>query len=151
MKPILIASCIVIAIAQGAHTQILKKDAMEGDLWNSRTLIVFNVIDLPKDEKKKFMETFAEFDEKLVEINKKMASLIVDYSRNGAKVSEKKANEFVERFFEIQEETLDLTKKYYHTFKKEYGAVVAARFVQTMDVILYYHDARYVGKMPLIE
>jgi protoporphyrinogen oxidase len=151
MKPILIATCIAIGTMQGAHAQVLKKNAMEGDLWNSRRLIVFNVINLPKDEKKVFMETFAEFDDKLVEINKKMATLIIDYSRNGGRVSEKKANEFIERFFKIQEETHDLTKKYYRIFKKEYGAVVAARFVQTINVILYYHDARYVGRMPLFE
>jgi hypothetical protein len=151
MKSISIFLFIGFAFATISNAQVIPKSNTQDDLWETRSLVMYKVILLPEKDKKEFMKIFGEYNEKLIPINRNMASLIVDYANNYKRMTDQKADEYVNRLFDVKGDTLDLNKKYYRIFKKNFGATTAARFVQTMNIIQHHHDARHVGKMPLVE
>lgn len=145
----IMGSIFIFVIAAAATSNAQVAESQTADLWDTRTVVMYRVIELPQDDKKKFFRVFDEYDEKLIAIDKAKNSLILEYFNNSANLTDEKADDYVERLFDIKEDTLALNKKYYKRIKKEFGAVIGARFLQTMNIVINQHDQQFATRLPL--
>lgn len=121
------------------------------NVWEIRSQLIYQVIELPPIEKKEFVNIFNDYNIELTKLNDKKRILIYEYYTNYTSMTDEKADDFVKRHFDIKEDILKLNKKYHRTMKSKFGSITAARFLQTMNVIIYQFDSQFVGKLPLIE
>jgi hypothetical protein len=76
------------------------------------------VLSLSEDEAKKFWPVFDEMQEELNQINKKAKIERININRNYNKLTEAQMQRAVENLLTLEQEALDVKKKYYQKFMK---------------------------------
>ena len=97
-----------------------------------------------------FWELYNEFNNKLYTVHTKRIGIIKDYANNYGSLTPEKADELMSASINYQQELLNLKKTYYKKFKKAFGPIIAARYMQAENKIEAMVDAELAYEIPLI-
>jgi hypothetical protein len=84
-----------------------------------------------------------------VKIGDERVKLISDYVKNRKQLSDEQAKELVEKSLKLQEEKMDLLKKYYDKMVEAVGAKRAVEWFQINQYVDQIYDLAITGQVPL--
>lgn len=98
-----------------------------------------------------FWELYNEYNNKLSLTQNKRVALIKEYAANYETMTDEKADDIMQSYFQYQQELLKLKKSYYARFKKILPKGKAARYFQLENKIQTLVDAELALGIPLVE
>lgn len=143
------------AFAQTAevHAKPLTDDdikLLREDVQSVKDDVIRNTMQFTAAEADKFWPVYREYASEQHAIADKRLSLITDYAQNLDKMGDTKATSLTERFFQIEDETQALQKKYFPKFVAALGAKRAAKFYQVDNRLTLMANVQLASEVPLI-
>jgi len=125
-------------------------EMVRADFKADKVNYITEAMDLSDSESTKFWPVYREYDLKLSKIGDDTYMLVKDYAQNYGTVDNKKAEEIMNKLFDLKQKKLDLTKEYYKKFSKVLSPVAAAKFVQIENEIDNFISVQVNSQLPLI-
>jgi hypothetical protein len=147
----------VLGGSHSAEVESAYKSALE-DLDQSRTLeegrrgnVVGEVMDLQPAEAARFWPVYTAYRSEMSALGERMARLVADYAARFGKLGDKDAAAMTREYMDIDQQALDVKKKYLPKFDAVLKPKQVARFFQTdqkLDAGIKFGMAKGI---PLIE
>ncbi len=134
------------AVAQEQYIELLRSD-----LKTQKVAIVTEAMQLSDAEAESFWPVYREYQFELDKLADQRLALIRDYAENFEMMTDEKAKQLAEGSFAIQEERLNLWKRYYGEFEQAVGSINAAKFMQLDNAITMLVDLQIAASLPLIQ
>jgi len=97
-----------------------------------------------------FWPVYREYSREQHVIADRRLGLITEYAQNLDKMDDDKAKSMIERLFQIEDDTQQLRKKYFHRFVEALGAKSAAKFYQIDSRLTMMTNLQLTAEIPLI-
>jgi RNAse (barnase) inhibitor barstar len=145
----------VLAVAQTAEvhsTPLTDNDIklLRQDLQSTRENVIKHTMEFTPAENAAFWPVYQEYSREQNAIASKRLQLIHDYAANLDKMDDATAKNITERELQIEEESLNLRKKYLPKFSAAIGAKRAAKFFQVDNRLAMMIDVQLASEIPLI-
>ncbi|MBM4201047.1 MAG: hypothetical protein FJ189_07155 [Gammaproteobacteria bacterium] len=147
----------VLGGSHSAEIESAYKSALE-DLDQSRALeegrrrnVVEEVMDLKPEEAKRFWPVYTAYRGEMSALGERMARLVADYAARFGKLQDQDASAMTREYMDIDQQALDVKKKYLPKFDSVLNPKQVARFFQTdqkLDAGIKFGMAKGI---PLIE
>ena len=142
----LLLSFARVGYAQDEYMQLLRSDVK-----TQRVGIITEVMQLQGEEADKFWEVYREYEYEGSKIGDQRVALIKDYAAAYETMTDEKAEELMGRAFDIDQQRLALSKKYYKQFEKAVGPITAAKFMQVDNQLNLLVDLQISQALPLVQ
>jgi hypothetical protein len=120
------------------------------DLKAEKAAIIGNNMHFTEAETKAFWPVYQEYQKEMSKVGDEKVALIKDYAAHFDTVDEAKAKELTTRALTIEEQRLNITKKYINEFSKVLPAKQVARFFQLEMLTQRMVDLQVSEALPLI-
>ena len=136
---------ITSSLAQDKYFELVR-----ADFKAEQVKYITDAMDLNDDESNKFWPIYREFDFEKTKIGDQKYMLIKNYAQLYQNMDNEKANEIINKLFNLQEKDLKLKKGYYKKIGKALSPLVAARFIQVINEIDNFVSVQVYSQLPLI-
>ncbi len=126
-------------------------ELLRSDVRARATSVVQEVMQLSDSEGAKFWPIYREYEAELGKQGDRRFQLIKEYSDHYGSMSDEAADKIVRGSFELEQARLELKKRYYERIKAALGAVLAARFLQVNNQILWLIDLQIASALPVVQ
>ncbi len=143
---IFVLAMSAFVFAQTSYIEILKSDVK-----TQRRALVTAAMDFSEEEAQKFWPVCKDYEFEVDKLIDAEIGLFKEYAENYNEMSDKKADELVEKMMKIDNDQLSLKKKFYDKFKKALTAKRAAKFLQVdnrLDLMISLQKAEMI---PVLE
>ena len=125
-------------------------ELLRSDFRTQKTALVTAAMVLKDSQADAFWKIYREYDFEQTKLGDKSLALLKEYAGVYEKINDEQADKIMAQAFKNQKARLDLRTKYYKTFKKQLGGVVAARFAQVDKQISDLVEVQIASQLPLI-
>ncbi len=123
---------------------------VRADLKKDRVAVVADNMSLTADQAAKFWPIYRGYEAEFTKIGDNLLALIKDYAANFDMMTNSKAAQLAEEMLRVEQQRLDLRKKYCDRLAKELSSIIAAQFLQVDNRINLLIDLQVAGGIPLI-
>jgi hypothetical protein len=121
------------------------------DLKAEKAAIVVNNMHFTEAEANAFWPVYREYQKELSKLGDEKVALIKDYAAHLDTLDEEKAKELTTRAMTLEEQRLNLVKKYIDEFGKVLSAKQVARFFQLEMQMQRIVDVQVAAELPLVQ
>jgi hypothetical protein len=127
--------------------------AMRADFADGKVGIINGVMELTPEESKVFWPIYREYESELFETGDKRIDLIRRFfaAQSSGQLPDAAASELGDSYFALEQEQLDLRRKYHDIIAEELSPTRAAQFTQIEHRVATIVDLAIASEMPLIE
>jgi len=159
MKKWFSALCLLILVVPGIQAQEAMQEVdvesyielLRSDLRATKTKIITAAMEFTQQEAEAFWPVYRQYEAELTKIGDARLANIKDYAKHYETMTDDKAKELVEKWFQIQQNRLDLRKKYFQEFSKVLPVTKAAKFMQIEHQIGLLVDLQIASELPLVK
>lgn len=126
-------------------------ELLRGDVRLARVELLTEAIVMTEGQAELFWPIFEEYDKKLTKIGDRRVALVEKFLETYETASAEDLSDLMKKWFEIQNDRLDLRKHYFHEVSRAVGAPIAAQFVQVEYVVGMMIDLQIAAEMPLVQ
>jgi hypothetical protein len=141
---------LFILFISASNAQDKYFEMVRADFKADKVNYITAAMNLSDSESTKFWPIYREYDLKRSKIGDEMYMLIKDYSQNYDNIDNKKAEEIMNKLFDLKEKNLDLKKEYFKKISKALSPVTAAKFIQIENEIDNFINVQVNAQLPLI-
>ena len=109
------------------------------------------MMDFTPEEAAAFWPIYKSYDAELTKLGDRKLAIIKDYAEHFESLSDDKANELIQKSFQVAADRDALLKKCYEQVKEKLGATNAARFVQIEHQMLLIIDLQMASQLPAVK
>jgi hypothetical protein len=150
MRLLGVAAALVVLPAAG-YGQEAYVELMRQDIKTQKVAVVTEAMQLSDEQGAAFWPVYRQYQLELDKITDERIALIKDYADHFEMMTDEKASELAEWSFRLQEERLQLRKRFYGEFEAAVGAIAAAKFMQVDNALTMLLDLQIAASLPLIE
>lgn len=121
------------------------------DLKAQKAAIVVNNMHFSESESEAFWPVYQSFQKELSKVWDEKIALIKDYATHFDQVDDTKAKTLTDQAFSVEQQRLDVIKKYIGEFRKVLSAKQVARFFQLEMQMQRMLDLQVAAELPLVE
>jgi hypothetical protein len=151
VKRALGAALALIVLPAAGYGQEAYLELMRQDLKTQKVAIVTQAMELTDQQAEAFWPVYREYQFELDKIGDERIALIKDYADHFEMMTDEKASELAGWSFRIQEERLQLRKRFHAQFEQAVGAIAAAKFMQVDNALTMLLDLQIASSLPLVE
>jgi phage anti-repressor protein len=145
----------VAAGAQTAHVNVepLSDDDIKlirQDIQSQRESIIKDTMQFNETEAAAFWPVYKQYANEQRAIADKRFDLIIDYAHHIDTMTDEAAGKLTQRFFDIEDESQALRRKYFPKFESAIGAKRAAKFFQVDNRLTMIWNMQLAREIPLI-
>ena len=128
-----------------ADVQLIRQDVQ-----SEKNQIITHTMTFTESEAAAFWPVYREYAAEQHAIGTKRLNLIVDYAQNLDKLNDDKTRNLSQRMLAVDDDVLNLRKRYYPRFEKALGAKRAAKFYQVDSRLTLIINLQMSSQIPLI-
>jgi len=121
------------------------------DLKADKAAIIVNNMHFTEAEKDAFWPVYQNYQKELSKLGDERVALIKDYAAHLGTIDDEKAKELTARSMALEEQRLQLVKKYIDEFGKVLPAKQVARFFQLEMQMQRMVDIQVAAELPLVQ
>ena len=133
--------------AQTADTYL---ELLKSDIQNKKKTVVAVAMNLNELQEENFWPIYREFEFEWSKLADVRIGIIKDYATHFDTLTDEKADDLVQKSYDLQEDKLDVEKKYYGKVKDQLGAKQAGKFMQVISRLNMLIDIQIAAELPLI-
>lgn len=126
-------------------------DLLRQDVRQQKAEMMGAVMVLSAQDSAKFWPIYSEYDAQLTKLNDQRVENTKEYARSYGQMTDKKADELIQKSLTDQKERAELLAQTYNKVKQTLGAITAARFAQVEHQLLLIIDLQIASSLPVIE
>jgi len=153
----LVLACALDAAAQAEPASDEEKNLqayiglLRSDVRKAKSQVISEVMQFDSEQAAKFWPVYMEFEKEFTKIGDSIQTLVKDYILNYDKMTPEAADRLATKLLEIEQQRLDLKKKYYARVKGALDAVTATRFLQVENQLEKLLDLQLAARLPAME
>lgn len=153
----LVLACGLDAAAQTAPASDEEKNIqayvglLRSDVRKAKSQVISEVMQFDSEQAAKFWPVYLEFEKEFTKIGDSVQTLVKDYISNYDRMTPEAADKLATKLLEIEQQRLDLKKKYYTRVKGALDAVTATRFLQVENQLEKLLDLQLAARLPAME
>lgn len=136
-----------VLFAQTADTYL---ELLRSDLKTQKKAVVAEAMNFNELQAEKFWPLYREFEFESAKLGDVQVGIIKEYAANFDSLTDEKADELLLKSYDLDEDKLDLRKKYYKKVKEQLGAKQAGKFMQVVNRLNMLIDIQIAAELPLI-
>jgi hypothetical protein len=121
------------------------------DVDVERGEIITRNMNFSEEQAKEFWPVYRDYAHDQHAIGAQRIALINDYAMNHDKIDDAQAEMYIARALKLEEDGLELRKRYLPRFKKAIGAKQTARFYQVDNRLNLLTNVQLAGLLPMIK
>ena len=141
----------LLAIASPVLAQRDAIEILRSDFRTNKTAALTDALDLTEAESAAFWPIYREYEGAYSKIGDKRIALIQQYAANYDTMTDVVTKDLVKQSFALQQERLNLLKKYCGKIEKGVSVKVAGRWMQCENAINSIVDAQIASELPLLK
>jgi superfamily I DNA/RNA helicase len=147
---------LALAVPAAAQTTGNAKDAntnayielLKGDVEGRRDAIVTEILQLSPEDGTSFWPIYREYDKERRALNAAGAEAVQAYARDFQQLTNARADELLNKSFQLERQRVDLKAKYYERMKAALSATTAARFFEVDRQLQAIGDLQAYSVLP---
>lgn len=151
VKRTLFAGLALLVLPAAAYGQDPYLELMRQDIKTQKVAIVTDAMQLNDEQGAAFWPVYRQYQLELDKITDERIALIKDYADHFEMMTDEKARELADWSFRLQEERLQLRKRFYGEFEAAVGSIAAVKFMQVDNALTMLLDLQIAASLPLIE
>ena len=146
-----------VAPAQTAPTTDEEKNLqayvglLRSDVRKAKSQVISEVMQFDSGQAAKFWPVYTEFEKEYTKIGDGIQALVKDYVSNYDRMTPEAADRLATKLLDIEQQRLDLKKKYYARVKGALDPVTATRFLQVENQLEKLLDLQLAAQLPAME
>jgi hypothetical protein len=126
-------------------------ELLRSDVRSKKVAILTELMQFNDEQSAKFWPIYREYDVELQKLNDQKLAGIKDYANNYASMTDEKASELGKLALELENNRIEIKKKYFEKVREQLGGIVAARFLQIENQMLMVLDLQISSSLPVVE
>ena len=126
-------------------------ELLRSDIRMQKQAVLTEVMQFSDEQAGVFWPIYREYDLERAKIGDQRLALIKDFAANYETMTDEKAKEIADRSFKLEEDRVQLRKKYYDTVQKALDPIIAAKFIQVERAIDALIDVQLAAELPLMQ
>jgi len=152
MKKMMIwVALLLIAAAGRAQSARTEFEVIREEFKAEKKAVIAGFMNLTDDDATKFWPIYDKYEAERTKIGTERFDLISNYVEQYNTLTDEQAEELLKKSLNIQQQELDLKKKYFKEVNKNIGARKATSFIQLEDYISVVIRAHLYENLPLVE
>ena len=150
MKKTILIFFVTVAsmFAQDLNSYI---ELLKSDMKTEKKVIITEVMQFSDKDSKVFWDLYREYELEMDKLADKRVDYIKEFAENYPNVSNKKADDIMDKAFDYFEDRLDTKKDFYDDVKDKLGAFTAAKYIQLDQQIQLVVDVQVSAALPLLD
>ena len=140
---------ILSAFAYGQTTSYL--EILKSDVKTQRRALVTGAMNLTEEQAQKFWPIYKEYENEYDKLVDRELELIKKYADTYQNMSDEMADKLLNQAIDLDQDQLNLDKKYYKKFKKDLGAKTAAKFRMIDKRINLMIELQVASSVPVLD
>jgi hypothetical protein len=128
-----------------AYIQLLRSDVKK-----ARSEIMGEMMQLDAPQAARFDPIYKEFEGEYAKIGDEVLALVKKYAANYGSMTGPVADQLANRLLTIEQQRVDLKKRYYARIKGALDPIIAARFLQIENQLEKLMDLQIASELPVI-
>jgi hypothetical protein len=124
---------------------------LRSDVRKAKSQVISEVMQFDAAQAAKFWPIYTEFEKEFTRIGDSIQALVKDYVLNFDRMTPEVADRLATKLLDIDQQRLDLKKKYYARVKGALDAVTATRFLQVENQLEKLIDLQLAAQLPAME
>lgn len=124
---------------------------LRSDVRKAKTQVISEVMQFDSAQAAKFWPVYAEFEKEFQKIGDSIQALVREYISNYDRMTPEVADRLATKLLEVEQQRLDLKKKYYVRVKGTLDAVTATRFLQVENQLEKLLDLQLAAQLPTMD
>jgi len=124
---------------------------LRSDVRKAKSQVISEVMRFDASQAAKFWPVYTEFEKEFTKIGDGIQALVKDYIANYDRMTPEAADRLATKLLDIEQQRLDLKKKYYARVKGALDAVTATRFLQVESQLEKLLDLQLAAQLPTME
>jgi hypothetical protein len=141
----------LFAFGGAAHAQNPYFDLLRSDIRAEKEGIVREVMQLNNEESTTFWPVYRNYEHELTQLNDQKLLLIVDYADSYESMTDRMAEDLMQRAFKLQQDRIKLRKQFFDLMKREVSTTTAVKFFQLEHQLGLIVDLQIVSELPFIK
>lgn len=145
------AACAALSgsvVAQKQQDLTGAVEAARADLRADKLEIVKKAMNLNEAEGDKFWPVYRDYAHELAKLNDERLALLKSYAEKLNNMNDKDAKSLTEKYFDLQNQQVELRRDYFDRFRKATSAVTAAKFFQIEHRLDVVTDLQVAATVP---
>jgi len=126
-------------------------ELLRADVRAEKVAILTEVMQFTEAEDKAFWPIYREYDVELSKVNDERVSLIDEYAKHYAEVTDALADTLALKALELESRRTGVKQKFYGRMKTALSAKTAARFLQVENQLLMVIDLQIAASLPIVK
>lgn len=150
MKKTIIGLVVLMSATIFAQSSETYLELLRSDIKAEKKTVIAEAMNLNDIQSEKFWPIYREFEVEWDKLADTRIGIIKEYAAHYDKLTDEKADELVQKSYELDEDKLDIGKKYYEKVKDILGAKQAGKFMQIITRLNMLIDIQVAAELPLI-
>jgi hypothetical protein len=125
-------------------------ELLRTDVRKNKTQIMAQVMELNADQAAAFWPIYKDFEAELTQNGDQVVALVKKYVANYDNMSGGVADQLATTLLNIEQQRVELKRKYYARFKNALDPITAARFLQVENQLEKVMDLEIASQLPVI-
>jgi hypothetical protein len=126
-------------------------DLLLEDLESQKVSIISQMMEFTPEQAAAFWPMYKEYSKELDQIATKRLANIADYADNFGELSDDRANELVDRAYDIQTQRLAARRRFHEQLKGAFPGLLAGKFFQVESQMVLLIDLQVAAKLPIVD
>jgi hypothetical protein len=125
-------------------------ELLRSDVQKAKVQVMGDVMQFTGDQAATFWPIYKQFEADLAAVGDLRLAFVKEYAANYDNMTDPTADQLVQKLFGLEQQRMDLKKKYYERFKGALGAITAARFLQVENQLERLIDLQITAELPVV-
>ena len=144
----LLIAATTTALGQDVNSYI---ELLRSDVKTQAREIITESMHFDEHDASAFWPIYRDYEFELGKLGDARIALIKEYAANYDSMTDKKAEELMNKVMKFQEDRLKLKKKYFKKIAKALSATTAAKFTQVDNELQLLIDLQIASQLPLVK
>ncbi len=149
MKKIIFGLIVLMSASLYAQTADTYLELLKSDIKNKKKTVVAVAMNLNELQEEKFWPVYNEFEAEWDKLTNVRVGIIKEYAANIETLTDEVADDLVQKSYDLEEDKLDVEKKYYEKVKDQLGAKQAGKFIQVVSRLNMLINIQIAAELPL--
>jgi len=149
MKKIIFGLIVLMSASLYAQTADTYLELLKSDIKNKKKTVVAVAMNLNELQEEKFWPVYNEFEAEWDKLTNVRVGIIKEYAANIETLTDEVADDLVQKSYDLEEDKLDVEKKYYEKVKDQLGAKQAGKFIQVVSRLNMLINIQVAAELPL--
>ena len=150
MKKTIIGLIVLMSVSLFAQSADTYLELLRSDIKLEKKSVVAAAMNLNDLQSEKFWPVYREFEVEWDKTANVRIEIIKEYAANFDTLTDEVADDLLNKSYDLQEDKLDIEKKYYEKVKDQLGAKQAGKFMQIINRLNMLIDIQVAAELPLI-